>query len=255
MTTNIFVQGPLGIPTPERPDPLTHGVLPVTIGHEFCGRVKSAPVGSRLKEGQAVMIDPHVPCRQCHPCISGSDHLCHKLAFIGNSGGRCGGGLAEFVTVEEKHVLPLPDSVSLESAALIEPLVVGYHATQQADTDLHGKDVLILGAGPIGIALVSNLRAQGVSKILLSEPTLKRSQTARDLVERIIDPRLEDVGQVCRDLTDGSGVDVVFDCAGVSVAMDSGLEALRFKGTYVNIAQWEKPVSGRGSLSLNARSH
>lgn len=225
-------------------------MLPVTIGHEFCGRVKSAPAGSSLKEGQGVMVDPHVPCRQCRPCTSACDHLCHKLAFIGNSGGRCGGGLAEFVTVEEKHVLPLPDSVSLDSAALIEPLVVGYHATQQADTDLRGKDVLILGAGPIGIALISNLRACGVRKILLSEPTLKRSQMARNLVDRIIDPRLEDVAQVCRGMTDGTGVDVVFDCAGVSVAMDAGIEALRFRGIYVNIAQWEKPVSGSlGALS------
>lgn len=216
--------------------------MPVTIGHEFCGRVKTAPKGSNLKEGQAVMVDPHVPCRQCLACTSGNDHLCTKLAFIGNSGGRCGGGLAEFVTVEEKHVHPLPAGLSLEFAALIEPLVVGYHATQQAGVDLEGKDILILGAGPIGIALISNLRACRVRQILLSEPTAKRSETAKDLVERVINPRSENVSQVCRQLTDNKGVDVVFDCAGVQVALEAGLDSLRFKGVYVNIAQWEKPV-------------
>ncbi|OQU97386.1 hypothetical protein CLAIMM_03320 [Cladophialophora immunda] len=238
-----YLAGPFGIPTKDRPDPLTGGTMPVTIGHEFCGRVKTAPPGSNLKEGQPVMVDPHVQCRKCLSCTSGYDHLCDKLAFIGNNGGSCGGGLAEFVTVNSDHVHPLPENVSLDFAALIEPLVVGYHATQQAGVGLEGKSILILGAGPIGIALISNLRACGVKQILLSEPTAKRSLTAKDLVERIIDPRSENVGDVCRQRTDNKGVDVVFDCAGVQVAMDAGLDALSFKGTYVNIAQWEKPFS------------
>ncbi len=216
--------------------------MPVTIGHEVCGRIKTAPPGSNLQEGQPVMVDPHVPCRKCLSCNSGYDHLCDKLAFIGNSGGSCGGGLAEFVAVNAEHVHPLPANVSLDFAALIEPLVVGYHATQQAGVNLEGKSILILGAGPIGMALISNLRACRVKQILVSEPTAKRSLTVKDLVERIIDPRSEDVGDVCRQLTHDKGVDIVFDCAGVQVAMDAGLDALAFKGTYVNIAQWERPV-------------
>ena len=234
--------GPLGIPTADRPDPLTGGTMPVTIGHEFCGRVKTCPTGSGFRKGQSVMVDPHVPCHECLSCTTGQDHLCQKLAFIGNSGGRCGGGLAEFVTVATEHVHPLPDNISLDFAALIEPLVVGYHATQQAGVDLEGKDILILGAGPIGLALISNLIACRVRQILLSEPTEKRSRTARKWVKRIIDPTSENVGDLCRQLTEGEGVDVVFDCAGVQLAMDAGLDALRSKGTYVNIAQWERPV-------------
>ena len=191
------------------------------------------------------MVDPHVPCRHCLSCTSGYDHLCQRLAFIGNSGGSCGGGLAEFVTVAAEHVHPLPENVSLDFAALIEPLVVGYHATKQAGVDLEGKDVLILGAGPIGLALISNLRACRVKQIFLSEPTAKRSLTAKDLVEHIIDPRADDVGEVCRRLTNGKGVDVVFDCAGVQAAMEAGFDAIRFKGIYVNIAQWENPVRSR----------
>lgn len=196
------------------------------------------------------MVDPHVPCRQCLSCTSGSDHLCRKLAFIGNSGGTCGGGLAEFVTVAVEHVHTLPKNTSLEFAALIEPLVVGYHATQQAGLELEGKDVLILGAGPIGLALIFNLIALRVRQIFLSEPTDRRSRTAKGLVQMVIDPRSENVGEACRRFTDNKGVDVVFDCAGVQAAMDDGFDALGSKGVYVNIAQWENPVRAPTPTSL-----
>lgn len=242
--------GPVGIPLVNKPDPLTGGSIPVTIGHEFCGRVKTAPIGASLKEGQAVMIDPHVQCQQCYSCLSGRDHLCNKLAFIGNSGGKCGGGLAEFVTVAAEHVHPLPPNVSLDFAALIEPLVVGHHALRQAATDLKGMDVLISGAGPIGLSLIFNLKACEVGRILLSEPTAKRSSLAQTLVERAIDPNSENVGQVCRQFTNGKGVDVVFDCAGSQAALDAGLEALRYGGVYVNIAQWHKPVRALTTCTL-----
>lgn len=188
------------------------------------------------------MVDPHLHCKECDSCSSGHDHLCNKLAFIGCSGGSCGGGLSEFVAVSAEHVYPLPSNVSLEFAALIEPLVVGHHAVRQAAVDLKGKTVLILGAGPIGLALIFNLMACDTKQILLSEPTAQRSALAKTLVQKVINPKLDDVGEVCRQLTNGKGVDVVFDCAGVQAALNAGIEALRSGGIYVNIAQWEKSV-------------
>ncbi|KIX07220.1 chlorophyll synthesis pathway protein BchC [Rhinocladiella mackenziei CBS 650.93] len=237
-----YVAGPLGIPTPERPHALTGGYIPITLGHEFCGRIKSAPEGSKLEVGQAVMADPHVVCRECLPCLSGNDHMCHKLAFLGCSGCRGGGGLSEFVAVEEGHLHPLPGNVSLESAAVIEPVAVGYHAAKAARVKLEGLDVLIVGGGPIGIAMISVLKAQRVKSILLSEPTAKRWEHAKDMVDRVIDPKTEDVGGVCRQLTGGKGVDVVFDCAGVQPGLEAGFDALARGGTFVNIAMWEKPL-------------
>jgi threonine dehydrogenase-like Zn-dependent dehydrogenase len=117
--------------------------------------------------------------------------------------------------------------------------VVGYHATRQAGIHLKGKDVLILGGGPIELALISNLKACEVGQIVFSESTEKRSRAARDLFSRIVDPRSENVGEVCRQLIKGKGVDVVYDCAGVQVAMYAALDALTFEGNYVKIAPWE----------------
>jgi len=232
----------VGIPTPERPHPLTGGQAPLTLGHEFCGRIKAVPEGdgSRWKVGQAVMVDPHVVCRQCLSCASGNDQMCSTLAFVGISDSRRGGGLSEYVVVEEDHIHPLPESVSLEYAAVIEPLAVGHHAAKMANTDLKGLDVLIVGGGPVGVGMISVLRAHGVGRLLLSEPTAARWRHAKDVVDRVIDPKTENVGDVCRGLTGGKGVDLVFDCAGVQPGLEAGIDALRNGGTLVNVAIWEQ---------------
>jgi (R,R)-butanediol dehydrogenase/meso-butanediol dehydrogenase/diacetyl reductase len=168
--------------------------------------------------------------------------MCQKLAFLGGSN-KLGGGLSEFVAVEEAHCLPLPDTVSLEYAAVIEPLVVCHHAAKVAGVKLKGLDVLILGGGPVGSALISILRAHEVGRIFLSEPTAKRKEQNKRAVDTVIDPRSEKVGDVCRELTGGKGVDVVFDCAGVQPGLEAGFDALKHSGTFVNVAVWEKPVS------------
>lgn len=238
-----YVAGPLGYPTPDRPHPLTGDHIPLTLGHEFCGRLKSVPAGSKLRVGQAVMVDPHLSCHACRSCTSGNDHLCEKLGFMGCTGGHGGGGLSQFAAVEEAHCLPLPDGLSLDYAAVIEPLAVCYHAAKVAGVPLAGLDVLIVGGGPIGIALIPILKAHGVNKILVSEPTAKRKEQAKALVDRVIDPISENVGDISRDLTGGKGVDVAFDCAGVQPGLDAAFAALKYGGLFVNIAVWEKPVS------------
>ena len=232
----------MAIPTPDRPHPLTGGHIPVTLGHEFCGRVKAAPSGSRLKKGQAVMVDPHISCQRCRSCATGKDHLCHQLAFLGISGAERGGGLSEFAAVDEHLLHPLPDNVSLEYAALIEPLAVAHHAVKAAGSRLEGLDVLIVGGGPIGYAIASVLKSQRVKTILMSEPTVKRREQAKDLVDQVIDPNTESVGDTCRELTGGKGLDVVFDCAGIQVGMEAAFDALVHGGSFINVAMWENPV-------------
>jgi threonine dehydrogenase-like Zn-dependent dehydrogenase len=222
-------------------DPDTGASLPVNLGHEFCGTLRSVPKGSNLKVGQAVMIDPHCICRKCITCRSGNDQSCAELSFLGYKHSHFG-GLAEYATVEERHCLPLPDNVSLDFAAVIEPLVVCQHAAKVAGVILEGLNVLIVGGGPIGSALVPILQAHKVGKIFLSEPTMRRREQYKAVVDRVIEPRSENVGEVCRDLTNGRGVDIAFDCAGVQSGLDAAFDALKHAGIYVNVAVWEKPV-------------
>jgi threonine dehydrogenase-like Zn-dependent dehydrogenase len=222
-------------------DPKTGEPRPINLGHEFCGTLKSVPEGSKFKVGQQVMVDPHCICRECPTCKSGNDQSCAKLYFLGGSNARFG-GLSEYCTVEEQHILPLPENVSLDHAAVIEPLVVCHHAVKSAGTKLEGLNILIVGGGPIGSALVPVIKAHNVGKIFLSEPTKTRRERYKDMVDRVIDPRSEKVGDLCRELTGGKGIDVAFDCAGVQPGLDTAFDALKHAGTWVNVAVWEKPV-------------
>lgn len=234
-----------------------------TLGHEFCGRVASAPAGSSLKVGQAVMVDPRVTCRRCDSCQTGKDNMCHKLIFLGGPGSAGGGGLSEYAVIDQRHVHPLPDNVSLDFAALIEPLTVGHHAVKAAGISLEGRDVLVLGGGPVGLALLPTLRAQRPRSIFLSEPTATRANNAHGVVDKVINPISENVGDSCRNFTNGKGVDVVFDCAGVPQALAGGIDALIRCGSYVNMAVWDKQVRlkwldwrcrCRGLLTFSPRS-
>ncbi|KAK5051907.1 hypothetical protein LTR84_002710 [Exophiala bonariae] len=240
-----YVAGPIGIPTPESPHPWNGSHIPATLGHEFCGRISKVNAGSRFKEGQIVMVDPHIACRQstCHVCKVGKDHLCPNLAFLGGSS-LGGGGLSEYAAVDEEYLHVLPQNVDLENAAVIEPLVVASHVIDVVGKSLSGLDILIVGGGPIGIALASLLKAQDAAFIILSEPASRRRNQAFDLqlMQKVIDPRAENLGEVCRQVTTGKGVDVVFDCAGIQAALESAFEAIAYGGTYVNVAMWDKPL-------------
>jgi threonine dehydrogenase-like Zn-dependent dehydrogenase len=164
------------------------------------------------------------------------------LGFLGFSGDEGGGGLSEFVALDERMLYPLPDTVSIDFAALIEPLAVAHHAIKTINTKIEGLDVLIVGGGPVGYALACALRAENVKSILVSEPTLKRRDQAKAVVDKVIDPRSENVGEVCRSFTGGKGADLVFDCAGIQVGLDAAFDAIVRGGYFVNVAVWETPV-------------
>jgi len=243
-----YAHGPQTLPTESHPHPITKDHVPVVFGHEFCGRVVQAPPGSKLEVGQAVMADPRLNCNACQRCGEGNSHACAQWGFLGLSGG--GGGFSERVAVEERMLYCIPEEAAagggLEFAALIEPLAVAWHALSVAEVgEWGGTSVLILGGGPVGIAVLFVLRARGCrGRVVVSEPTVKRKEFWQGMEGvLVVDPRNEDVGEKCRAITGGAGVDVVFDCAGVQKGMEAGAEALRFRGKYVNVAGWSGPVS------------
>lgn len=242
-----FTIGPLVIPTKKRPNQLTGDVLPVTLGHEFCGHVSQAPEGvvsadgTPIQVGQPVMVDPRLNCRSCFSCTGGNTHLCKTWAFLGLAGGG-GGGFSESVAVRADMCYPLPEEIPLDQAVLIEPLAVGRHALVQSGLPMKKfKDlsVLVVGGGPVGFSVLCNLKAGGATNVYVSEPTTTRQTQCKPLVAEVINPLKQNVGDECRGLTGGKGVDVVFDCAGIRKGLEAGMDALRPKGIYVNVAGWE----------------
>ncbi|EFX04995.1 allantoate permease [Grosmannia clavigera kw1407] len=234
---------------PEKPHGVTGETIPVTLGHEFSGviteigpNIDPASIGDRHFEvGQRVAVQPTIFCGHCAACATGAANVCHDGGFVGLSGG--GGGLSEAVCVSATHVFPLPDNLSLEEGALVEPLSVSWHAVSAAPEIGPESVVLVLGGGPIGLAAVLCLKAKGVKTIVVSEIAATRQAFAAQFgADRIVNPIEEDVVQVVLALSEGRGADAVFDCAGVPASIKSACEAVKTKGTVVNVAIWEKPI-------------
>lgn len=151
-----------------------------------------------------------------------------------------GGGMSNHVVAPEEHFYNLPDDLPLESAALIEPLAVAWHAVSVSPFK-PGDNAVIIGGGPIGICLVQVLRLMGAKNVMVAELLGNRKRLALDYgATHIVDPKEVDVPARVRGLTDAVGADVVFDTAGVERALNSAIHACRTHGAIVNIAVWER---------------
>ncbi|KAL5358527.1 chaperonin 10-like protein [Aspergillus floccosus] len=240
---NEYLRGPMAVPSKKTgPHLLTGDVLPVIMGHEFTGRIVHAPASSWLRPGQAVVVDPRYFCTSCIPCSKLSTNCCDTIGFMGISGG--GGGLSEMVAVPPEKVHALPGDTDLAAAALIEPLTVAWHGLRLSGIeDFKDTPVLVVGAGPVGVAVVFALRARGANVIFVSEPSQKRREFLAEIAHAVFNPTKVDVGKKCRELTGGEGVGVVFDCAGSQVGFQAGLDALRFQGQHINLAAPKIPLT------------
>ncbi|KAK5199616.1 hypothetical protein LTR92_000157 [Exophiala xenobiotica] len=230
----------------KNPHPITGETLPLTLGHEFSGIVEEVGEGvTHVSKGDRVCIQPTIYDGDCRACRRGLVNCCDKNGFVGLSG--WGGGLAEHMVVPASCVKPLPDNISLEVGALIEPLAVGWHAVDISPYK-DGDAALVLGGGPIGLAVVQALAGKGCKTIIVSEVSGRRRQFAQQFgAHHVIDPTAVDVVEEVDRLTNGEGADVGFDAAGVQVAVDSAFKAIKARGTLVNIAVWEK----RAALQMN----
>ena len=223
-----YVAGP--IVTPIDPHPLTGAKNPQILGHEFAGEVVAVgPKVSRVAVGDRVAIMPLSYCGRCAYCSRGFQHLCATMGCVGLS--HAWGGMAQLATVAEYQVVALPDGVTFQQGALIEPTAVAAYGVERGGVK-PGDRVLITGAGPIGALAALCARAAGASTVYVSEPNAARRARAEALdVATVLDPTTVDVPEVLREEADGLGVDVAIECSGHPNGFAAAVSSLRRRGT------------------------
>ena len=141
--------------------------IPVTLGHEFSAVIDEVGEGvAGLKAGDKVAVQPTIYDANCRACNRGLTNSCDSFGFIGLSG--WGGGMSEYTTAPAEYCKKLPDDMSLEIGALVEPLAVGWHAVSTSPYK-EGDSVLVLGGGPIGLSVILALLAKGCKNVICAE--------------------------------------------------------------------------------------
>lgn len=203
---------------------------PVTQGHEVSGRIEALGEGVEgLRVGQKVTIEPQVVCGKCHPCTHGKYNLCESLKVMGF---QTTGTASEFFAVDKEKITPLPDGMSYDEGAMIEPLAVTVHAAKRAG-DVNGLNVCVLGCGPIGILLVQTLKALGAAKVLATDVSDYRLSLAKQCgADVTVNTRQADFGKAMVDAFGPDKADIIYDCAGNDITMDQAIQNAR-KGSVI----------------------
>jgi len=236
-----YLDGPIFVPAPGHPHPLSGEEAPVTMGHEFSGTVTALGEGvTDLVVGENVVVEPYIIGPDVAVGPGNEYQLSADMNFIGLAGR--GGGLSEKIVVERRWVHPIGD-IPLDVAALIEPLAVGHHAFVRSGA-VSGQVALIGGAGPIGLLLAAVLKAEGLT-VIMSELSEARKEKARStgVADHVLDPSEVDVAATVRELTGGVGADVGFECSSVNAVLDTLLDAVRPAGVVVNVSIWGHPAT------------
>jgi (R,R)-butanediol dehydrogenase/meso-butanediol dehydrogenase/diacetyl reductase len=233
-----YYAGPIFIPT--EPHPLTGRELPLVMGHEFSGVITDLGPGvSGWATGDRVAVEPIYQCGHCPPCRAGNYNICAQIGFHGLMSD---GGMAEYTVVPTGMLHRLPDNVSLELGALVEPMSVAYHAATLGDVG-DGDTAMVFGAGPIGIGLWFALRGKGLTDVVVVEPSATRRASIEALGASTLDPTAVDVPALIADHTGGRGADAVFDAAGVAPAVETALACVGARRPMVSVAIYEKPLT------------
>ena len=182
---------------------------PVTQGHEVSGEVvKIGKDVTAFHEGQKVTIEPQVYCGKCYPCRHGKYNLCEELKVMGF---QTTGTASEYFAVDASKVTPIPEEMSYEEGAMIEPLAVAVHGVKQVG-DVKGMNIAVLGAGPIGNLVAQAAKGMGAAKVMITKN--------------------KDFGEAMIEAFGPDKADVIYDCAGNNITMGQAIKYAR-KGSII----------------------
>ena len=220
---------------------------PIILGHELAGEV--VEVGAKVKNvavGDRVAVEPGVTCGTCAYCKSGRYNLCPDVVFLATP--PVDGAWAEYVAIRSDFLFKLPDGMSFEQGALLEPLSVGIHAMKRGGVTPADR-VLVTGLGPIGLLAAQAARLFGVTEIYGTDVVPFRRELALQMgVTAAIDPSRENVAERLMELTGGEGVDVLIETSGSGRAIRDAVHTVKRGGRIVQVGM---PAEGEIPIDIN----
>lgn len=230
----------------------------MVLGHESAGIIsKVGSAVTTLKVGDRVAMEPGISCRRCEPCKSGKYNLCENMAFAATP--PYDGTLAKYYVLPEDFCYKLPEQISLQEGALMEPLGVAVHIVKQAQVT-PGQSVVVFGAGPVGLLCCAVATAFGASKVIAVDIQPSRLEfakqyatTATFMPARVA--AIENAERLKQENDLGAGADVAIDASGAEPSVHTGIHVLRNGGTYVQggmgRSEMQFPIMAACSKELN----
>ncbi len=211
---------------------------PVTQGHEVSGYVEALGEGvSQFAVGQKVTVEPQVFCGKCYPCTHGKYNLCETLKVMGF---QTTGAGSEYFAVDASKVTALPENLTYDEGAMIEPLAVTVHAAKRF-APMEGAKVAILGCGPIGILLAQSCKALGAAQVLITDISDYRLALAAECgADFTVNTREKDFGETLVECFGPDKADVIYECAGTDITMNQAIRCARKGSTIVLVAVFGK---------------
>lgn len=202
---------------------------PRVLGHELAGEIVDIEADNGFEIGEMVTIIPYFNCGNCVACLNNKPNCCTKLNVFGV---HSDGGMAEFVSVPT-NALVHSGGLSFEELALVEPFAIGLHATRRAKVQAV-DNVLVVGAGPIGLGIVEFVKIMGANLILMDINTARLAFSKENLaVSNVINPQVDNVTQMLLEMTDGNMPSIIFDATGNQKAINNSFQYIAHGGQYI----------------------
>ena len=217
-------------------------IPPMTMGHEFSGEIAELGAdANRFRAGDRVIVHPVIFCGECDFCKQGMTNMCRNKRFFGVMSED--GALAEYLAVPENMLFKMTDNCSFETGAMAEPYAVAYGAVKKAG-DLRGKDVLILGAGMIGLCVLQLVKLGEPASITVSDLSDKRLELAKKLgADYTINSKNEDPLEAVKKYTDGRMMDISIEAVGIEPTANFAICALKPAATAVWVGLSQRKIT------------
>jgi L-iditol 2-dehydrogenase len=205
---------------------------PIVQGHEFSGEIVEWGEGvGNFVPGEKVTVMPQLVCGECYPCLHGSYHICNSLKVIGC---QAEGAAREYIPVDSRLVVKLPEGMSFDFGAMVEPVAVGVHAISRLG-DVAGKNILVLGAGTIGNLTAQVARGLGARSVLITDINEYRLEVARSCgIDFCVNVSLDILEVKLEEAFGPDRADGILECVGVDDTITDAI-ALARKGTDIVI--------------------